>query len=446
MSANLQLLRDDADRVLDDAVDVALFGTSPLIIVKSPPGAGKTYLVECACAVAASAPRMRVLVVTPGVSQLYDIADRLLEYRLPRLELVHAKHRTLPANLVGRINASNGWNQGFNVGPGVLVANADLLASYLDQLPSGCFDFAIVDESYQLSASKFMPIADLAHRVIMVGDPGQLAPVISTDVSNLEAGAHKMHWSAPAYVLDRFPNTPVFNLPVTRRLLPDTAQLVQASFYPDLPFRSVVDPRTRRLRFGLAGVTRGIDSALDAITDGASLVAVTVPGEAPAHQEADEDVASVMAQLADRALVRQAEWVGERTLIEADIGIIDPHVLAGGAISDRLRQAQRQGVRVDTVERWQGLQVPISIVRHPLSRPGRPTPFDLQAGRWCVSLSRHQIGCIVVARESVHEMIREYVHGCDTVAAGAKDVTWSGFEAHRTIWKALVDQRRVFAL
>jgi hypothetical protein len=446
MNANLQPLRDDADRVLDAAVDHALFGSDPITIVKSPPGAGKTYLVESACAVAVAAPGMRVVVVTPGVSQLYDLGDRLLGYQLPRLELVHATHRALPANLVGRINASNGWTPGLNIGPGVVVTNADLLASYLDRLGSGSFDFMIVDESYQLSAAKFMPIADLAHRIIMVGDPGQLAPVISTDVSNLEASDHKIHWSAPAYILDRFPNTPVFGLPVTRRLLRDTAELVQASFYPDLPFRSVVDPRSRRLRFGLAGVRPGIDGALDAIAGGASLVLITVPGEAPAHEEADPGVAAVMAELADRILVRQAEWVGQRILDEADIGIIDPHVLAGGAISDRLRQALRQAVRVDTVEKWQGLQVPISIVRHPLSRPGRPTPFDLQAGRWCVSLSRHQIGCIVVARESVHEIIREYVHGCDTVAAGAKDVTWTGFEAHRTIWKAMVDQRRVFAL
>src|SRR3954447_6620993 len=117
MSANLQLLRDDADRVLDAAVDFALFGTSPLIIVKSPLGAGKTYLVECACAVAVGAPQMRVLVVTPGVSQVYDIADRLLGYQLPRLELAHAKHRNLPANLIGRINASSGWDGGLNIGP-----------------------------------------------------------------------------------------------------------------------------------------------------------------------------------------------------------------------------------------------------------------------------------------------------------------------------------------
>lgn len=445
MTANLQPIRDDADRVLNEAVELALFGTAPVTIVKSPPGAGKTFLVECACALATQAPHLRVLVITPGVSQLYDIAERLLEYRLPRLELAHATHRNLPPALSGRIAASNGWATINNTGPGVVVTNAHLPASYLARLGRGSFDFMIVDEAYQLAAADYMPIADLAPRVLMVGDPGQLLPVMSTDVSNLESGEHKIHWSAPAYILDRYPQTPVFGLPVTRRLLRDTATLVQAAFYQDLPFSSVVSPTSRRLRFGLASMPRGIDAALDAIAAGASMVAVTVPGSAPAYAEADLDVAQVIADLADRFLIRQAEWVGERQLSEADIGIIDPHVIAGGAISDRLRQSGRS-MRVETVERWQGLQVPISIVRHPLSRAGEPMPFDLQAGRWCVSLSRHQLGCIIVGRESVHDVIRDYVHGCDAVAAGAKDVVWSGYVAHRQIWNALWNQGRVFAL
>lgn len=446
MTVQLQALQEGANCVLDAAIQHALFGTDPLTIIKSPPGAGKTFLVECASAVAAAVPAMRVVVVTPGVSQLYDVVDRLLGYRLPRLELAHAKHRTLPDLLTGRITASSGWSPTLNVGPGVLVTNAHLLAAYLDRLNPGTFDLMIVDEAYQLAASDFMPVSDLATRVMMVGDPGQLDPVNSADTSNLEVSTHKIHWSAPAYVLDRFPDTPVFELPVTRRLLPDTSNLIQASFYPDLPFQSVVDPNDRRLRFAVAGMEPAIDQALDAIARGASLVAITVPGGAPAHEEADPAVAAVMAQLADRLLVRQAEWVGQRHLTEADIGCIDPHVIAGGAISDRLRQCGRGEIRVETVERWQGLQTPISIVRHPLSRAGRPTAFDLEAGRWCVSLSRHQIGCIIVGRESVTNVIREYVHGCDTVAAGAKDATWSGFRAHRTIWNALTDQGRIFAL
>jgi hypothetical protein len=446
MTAAIRAHSESADRVIDEIVEAALFGTSPIVIAKSPPGAGKTFLVECATAVAVGAPGLRIVVVTPGVSQLYDIARRFLEYRLPRLQLAHAKHRELPADLVGRITAASGWNGTLNIGPGVVVTNAHLLASYLQQLGPNAFDLMIVDEAYQLAASDFLLISHLAPRLLMVGDPGQLNPVNSADTTNLEAAEHKIHWSAPAYVLDRFANTPVFGLPVTRRLLPDTAGLVQRSFYSDLPFQSVVNPAERRVRFHVSGVESGIDEALNAIASGQSLVAVTLPGRAPAHEEADLELAAVVARIADRVLTRQAEWIGERALGEDDIGCIDPHVISGGAVGDHLRQLDRGGIRVDTVERWQGLQVPITVVRHPLSLPRNPAAFDLEAGRWCVSLSRHQIGCIVVARASTTEMIRDYVHGCDTVAAGAKDVTWKGFEAHRHIWQTLLAEGRVFSL
>jgi hypothetical protein len=446
MTQALRASLEDADRVLDAVVEHAVFGPAPVSIVKSPPGAGKTFLVECAAAVAVGAPAMRVVVVTPGVSQLYDIADRLLEYHLPRLELAHATHRVLPPRLFGRITASNGWNPGFNIGAGVVVTNVHLLAANLHQLGPGSFDLMIVDEAYQLAAADFMLVAHLATRVLMVGDPGQLDPVSSVDTTNLEAAAHKVHWSAPAYVLDRHPDTPVAGLPVTRRLLADTSDLVQRAFYPDLPFQSVVVPGERQLRFGATGMMSAIDRALDAVASGQSLVAVTLPGIAPPHEEADLHLADLMACIADRILERQGQWVGQRVFDEGDIGCIDPHVIAGGAIADGLRQRGRGNIRVDTAERWQGLQMPISVVRHPLSCADTPTAFDLEAGRWCVSLSRHQLGCIVVARESVTSVIADYVHGCDTVAAGARDKTWAGFEAHRSIWNTLIKRGRVFAL
>ena len=72
-----------ADDVLNASIRHAIFGSDPAVIVKSPPGAGKTFLVECACAVAVGEAGMSVLVVTPNVTQAYDVARRLLGYDLP---------------------------------------------------------------------------------------------------------------------------------------------------------------------------------------------------------------------------------------------------------------------------------------------------------------------------------------------------------------------------
>jgi superfamily II DNA or RNA helicase len=147
--------------VLDEAIEFALFGTAPISIVKSPPGAGKTFLVECATAVAVAQPAMRVVVVTPGVSQLYDIGRRLLEYRFPRIEL-GACQAPRPARTWSGGSTHRRLGPNLNIGPGVVVANAHLLAAYLHRLGTGAFDLMIVDEAYQLSAADFMPIAELA--------------------------------------------------------------------------------------------------------------------------------------------------------------------------------------------------------------------------------------------------------------------------------------------
>lgn len=446
MSEAARDLQAEADLAVNEAINHAVHGSDPIVIIKSPPGAGKTFLVECACAVAVDAPNMRVVIVTPGVSQAYDIAERLLDYDLPRLAVMHARHRNLPEALRGRVRELKGWDSSVNQGPGIIVANAHVLAAYLQQIEPGSFDLLIVDEAYQLDASNYMTVSDLAVRNLLVGDPGQLPPVASVDTANLEASLHKIHWSVPDYVLDIFPDTPVHRLPVTRRLTADTTSFVQPAFYPNLPFRSVVSDEARRLDLPVQGIDPVLDRALDAMANGASLIAVTLPGEAPAHEEADSEVAAVMARIVDRLLQRQATWRGTRRLVGGDIGCIDPHVIGGAAISAELRRIEISGVYVDTVERWQGLQTPITVVRHPLSRIGRPTGFDLEEGRWCVALTRHQLGCVIVTRRAVGNTIEDYLHRSDEAPAGAEDDTWSGFKAHRRIWQELETQDRMFHL
>jgi len=325
-----------------------------------------------------------------------------------------------------------------------LVANAHVLAQYLATIGPSAFDLLIVDECYQLDASNYMTVSDLAPRTLMIGDPGQLPPVQPMDTANLEAADHKMHRSSPDYVLDRFPSTPVHRLPVTRRLTRDTTAFVQPAFYPDLPFASIVADADRRLTFPVAGLEPVLDDVLDALARGESIVALTLPGAPPTHMEVDPELASVSARLVQRLFQRQGTWRGKRVLERRDVGCIDPNVVTGAAMASELRSRGVDGVTVDTVEKWQGLQAPIMVVRHPLSRIGRPTPFDLEKGRWCVSLSRHLLGCVIVARESVGEAIDTYLHRSDTAAAGADDTTWSGYVAHRRIWNRLRELNRIY--
>lgn len=446
MSNSLAELQSNADDVVNDAIRAAIYGSDPIVIVDSPPGAGKTFLVECACAVALDQPQMRVAVITPNVAQACDIAERLTSFENINLTVMHAKHRTLPPALIGKVRDLTGWDPSVTAAPGILVANVHVLAQHIEELATDEFDLLILDEAYQLDGANFLSISPLAPRILMVGDPGQLAPVQQIETANLEAAEHKMHRPAPEYVLDRFPNTPTFSLPVTRRLTADTTQYVQPAFYPDLPFRSVVNDRDRKLEFTAAGIASPIDRALDAVASGASLVAITLQGEAPPHEEVDLELAELGAQTVRRIIQRQAVWSEERTIAEEDIGCIDPHIVSGGAWAQQLRGLGHDDVEVDTVERWQGRQKPIVLVRHPLSTVGRPSGFELEKGRWCVSLSRHLLGCIIISRASVTQEIEDYLHRSDNAAAGAEDSVWAGFVAHRKIWSKLQENDRVFSM
>src|SRR5690349_12080691 len=121
-----------AERALDSAREVIRLVVGrglPLVIVDSPPGAGKTWLVEEVVAVAAHAANMQVCVVTPRASQGFDLLRRIVDgFALPRVEALIKESRTLPPALAGRVaRVDKARNLGF--GPGVVVTTAHKLAA-----------------------------------------------------------------------------------------------------------------------------------------------------------------------------------------------------------------------------------------------------------------------------------------------------------------------------
>ena len=416
----------------------------PLLVVDSPPGAGKTWLVEQVVAVAACQAHARVCVATPRAEQAYDLLRRLLAFRLPRLEAFMAGHRTLPSELVGRVPwVEKAGNLGG--GPGVVVTTAHKLAANLDGLGVSPFDILIVDEAYQLAAKDFYAVADLAGQVLLVGDPGQLDPLISTDTAWFEAQEFKVHWPVPKAILDRHPSTEVIRLPATRRLPSDTTTIVQPAFYPDLPFGSLVDDATRGVRFQVGGIA-GIDRALNLIDDGATMVAILLPPRRAGFEEFDDEVAGLMARVVERLMARQGRMADGELMGEGDIGCIDPHVASGEAISGRLRAAGVHGIDVNTPEQWQGRQTAVTVVKHPLTEIADLSTFNLDAGRWCVTLSRHTHACIMVGRASIENQLDEYIHRCGETPSGARDELWRGYRAHATVWRKLQARGRLIRL
>jgi AAA domain len=441
---------DYSAKDLDDAarrrvLECVLHHDYEVTLVDSPPGAGKTTLVEDVAVTAAHHCNWRVAVVTPRVEQAYDLVRRVIFGHVPTPAiLLHASQYAPSQDVVATgVVVLNHANQ-LPAGRGVVVGTAAKFLFSTPVLSARAFDLLICDEAYQLPWGQMSPLVHLARRLLLVGDPGQLPPLVRGDIARFEAAASKVHWPAPKELLRLHPQLPVIQLPLTFRLPQDSVDFVQPSFYSDLPFVSAARPKDRRIRFAAGGMATPIDRALDLISTGASIVGILLPERTAGVDEVDEDVASLAAEVVDRLLTRRVEWIGRRVLAAADIGYVDAHVASNAAVERSLR---RRGISTEvlatTPEIWQGLERPVMVMKHPLSGTGRFDRFSLEPGRLCVMTSRHQTACVIVGRDGVDRALAKHQHNCAERPSGAEDAEWTGWRAHDVFWSELEQKGRL---
>jgi hypothetical protein len=160
--------------------------------------------------------------------------------------------------------------------------------------------------------------------------------------------------------------------------------------------------------------------------------------------------AALAARIAIRTIQRRAVAAYDdggkgRILKPGDIGISATHRVMNGAILRRLPadlRDQDSGIRVDTPERWQGLERKLMIVVHPLSGVVQPSAFDLETGRLCVMVSRHRSGLIIVSRDHVPLTLDTHIPAAEQ-AVGRPDVTGRGHLLNLRFWETLAKSNRI---
>lgn len=424
---------------LTDAADAAtrtvlenLWRGVPAQRVDSPPGAGKTGLVERVAALVLGVMHARCAIATTTNEQCFDLARRLADaFRALELTLFVSDKLELPADLLARSNLRIATKaHELPAGPGVVLANAAKWSWIVGDVRP--FDLLVVDEAFQLPDYRFALIAGIATKVLLVGDPGQVAPVISCAVERWRADPTGPHVPCPDALLARHPWVPRVRLPVSRRLVADTVSVVQPAFYPELPFEALDGAGARGLVLEGAG-----SEALDAVARGASLVLAELPEAVTPQVDgplADGVVEMVRELFARRAVVRDRGT--ERALSPRDVGVVCAHVSQVNAVRARLPEGMGD-VLVETAERFQGLERAVMFVHHPLSGRASLTEFALDAGRLCVMLTRHRVGCVVVARAGTEARLLRHAPTGERVLGRARDEEFEGWRAHREVFAAL---------
>lgn len=414
----------------DIQTDVLNLGDTGIVIVKAPPGAGKTYLLLELLKTLHKRKRIAVACFTNA--QADDICRRAVRDH-PYLKTIRYLSGSAPRSQSPAIEVTSGKD--LPPGPCVVVANTAKWS--LSDNPE--FDYLIVDEAWQIAWADLMLLRSLSPRVILIGDPGQIPPVVPIETDRWETCLAAPHRPAPERFIEAQPGLPLHALPGSRRLPSDTVELVK-NFY-DFDFGAFAGDGERYVR--VAADNSPIGRAVSALSE-RSISTLLVPTDvAGPPVEVDDEIALAIARMITLILDNKAVYSDSSALarkpsllLPEHIGVVATHRSMNTRILNRLPAPLRPLIKVDTTERWQGLERKLMIAVHPLSSTADPAAFDLETGRLCVMASRHQSGLVIVSRDHVEDTLSSHIPAADQ-PLGRPDATGRGLSGHRAFWSGI---------
>ncbi|WP_322767225.1 TM0106 family RecB-like putative nuclease [Frankia sp. Cr1] len=234
------------------------------------------------------------------------------------------------------------------------------------------FDVLIIDEAGQFALADTLAVAGAARNLVLLGDPQQLPQVVTgihPDGADASALSHLLGSD------DVIPAEFGYFLDLTRRMHPDVCEPVSA-----LAYRG-------RLHAHPLTAARSVDGIA------AGLYLHDVPHHANTTRS-DPEVAAVRGLVETVLRRRLVDLDGERILSGPDVLVVAPYNRQVRAIEHALRTAGIHGVRVGTVDRFQGQEAPVVIVSlttSSASEAPRGLDFLLSRNRLNVALSRAQV-------------------------------------------------------
>jgi len=338
--------------------------------IQGPPGTGKTYVTARAI-LALVRKGARVGVTSNSHEAIRNVLmgclDALEDDDLPiTLDLVHktsGEDDGYPVDCAVRRTTSNDDAAG---GKQVVGATAWFFAR--DENVQA-FDWLFVDEAGQVGLANMAAMGRAARNMVLVGDPRQLPQVIQ--------GAHPepANLSCLDWMLGEHATVPpdrgIF-LPVSRRMHPDVCRFISDQVYEG---RLTSHPDTVRQSVTGAPFPEA----------GAFWVPVSHEGNA---QIAPEEVAAIQAATSELLRGTWTEKDGSsRPMRQTDIIVVAPY----NAQVNALRDALPDGIRVGTVDKFQGQEAPVCLVSMTASsaeETSRGMEFLFSLNRINVAVSR----------------------------------------------------------
>lgn len=391
----------------------AIYSGERAVIVQSPPGAGKSTLVARLVARMVEHSDPRIVIATPTRDAAADIAERLaaaLGWQEGQAPAVRLNVTRYPKTIPGV--ATVGATQQKQIQVTVRTAASCV------RNPPEC-DLMVFDEAYQVTYATLCAAADSAPQILLVGDPGQIGPVIRANTTAYDSGRHRPHFRAPEGLM--LPSSPVdpvvLSLTETHRLGQATVDTIAplysfgfTSLRPDRTVTTVAGETLPEIRHTQVPVGEKDDLATMRVcaTTAIDLIGSTLTTVLPDGGVETLDVTA------------------------ADVAVVVAHRAQRGLIEAFCEQAGHPGVKVGTADSLQGGQWAAVValdptVGHPDARQHQLTP-----GRLCVMASRHTAHLTWV-HDGTWEASLGAVASSRDVSAEERDNARKGLQVRRRI-------------
>jgi predicted RecB family nuclease len=387
-----------------DVADLARRLDQSALMVQGPPGTGKTYIgAHVIAALLADGKRV-------GVT---STSHKAINNLLHEVEAAVAR-RGESFRGVKRCDGSNDDTRFVSARPNAFVECAEKNASFAEyDLVAGTawllaredlarVDYLVIDEAGQVSLADALAMATNAGNVILLGDPLQLAHV-SLGVHPEGAGA-----SVLTHLLGEHGTVPedrgVF-LDRTFRMHPALCDFVSAMVYDG------------RLCSAASCAAQRIDAPW---FGGAGMRYVPVDHDANV-QSSEEEAAAVEAIVAGLVGGTFTDRHGAtRPLAVADVLVVSPYNAQVRLLKARLRRRFGDGIRVGTVDKFQGQEAPAVIYSLATSTSDdapRGADFLFDENRFNVAISRGRALAVLVCSPRLLETRCTTVEQLRAVAA-----------------------------
>ena len=315
----------------------------------------------------------------------------------------------------------------------------------------------LVDEAFQMSWSTFVQVSNLSSRFLLVGDAGQIPPVVPIDARRWDIAPIPPHWAAPNVFSHNLTDgrVSINVLDACWRLPSESVEYIQ-DFYGEQGLAVVAD---KTVETGGRGLTFAVPPAGDLadallMSSGSKKgfpVVIELPndGDGP-PLDRDSDVASQIAAFVEQLFRAKPETLEKQSpLTLSDVAVCSTKRATNALIESALNEVVERlkadkslniirdnpgnddfRIRVDTPERMQGLQYEVFIAVHPMTNVTHPSEFDLETGRLCVMASRHRQALFMFTRSHLRNMLNtaRIVSGH---APSGRDITGIGLRNHK---------------